>query len=149
LAPLRAAGGEAPAEVAEHAQPLTREMLDAAKVAALHAWAAAGATQSQLDKLAATPIHIAELSAGYLGLAGSRVIYLDRNAAGHGWYLDGALMDDNDSAATATQIGEHEMDLLWTLIHEQAHILGFHDDPGVPTGSLMNPFLDPGVQHDI
>jgi hypothetical protein len=66
-----------------------------------------------------------------LALASPDVIWIDRDAAEHGWFTDVALADPH---------GFQGMDLLSVVIHEQGHLLGFeHGEPDFVMGAVLEP----------
>ncbi len=85
-----------------------------------------------------------------LGEAEGSSIYISRNAAGYGWFVDPTPADDSEFstslgpyalAAPAGSAAADRVDLLTTVMHEMSHVLGFgHDD----SLDLMNPALPLG-----
>ncbi len=81
--PLRAMGGAVLA--AADVTPLSQQQLQPLVTQAMALWQIAG-TPSSVSALNSLEFRIADLPDDLLGLAFSRVIYLDHNAAGHGWH---------------------------------------------------------------
>ena len=94
---------------------------------------------------------VADLSSAQLGLANDNTIYLDRNAAGHGWFVDPTPADDLEFtdplgtymlSARNDSPSSRRVDLLTTVMHEMGHLLGYdHADDG-----LMSAILPLGVR---
>jgi hypothetical protein len=95
--------------------------------------------------------HIVDLPDRLLGQALPQTILIDRDAAGFGWFVDTTPYDDqefvNDRGPLLANVGgpaENRMDLLTTVMHELAHVVGFqHDDPR----PLMDSMLPLGTRH--
>jgi len=100
---------------------------------AIARWEAAGADTSALS---AVDVRIADLADGLLGLAGNHTIWLDRNAAGHGWFIDATTGDDSEFTTPGDQGEEGRMDLLTAIVHEMGHLLGHDHDEGVMAETL-------------
>jgi hypothetical protein len=76
-------------------------------------------------------IRITDLSGDLLGLTVGDTIYIDSDAAGHGWFVDETPLDDaefSNGTATLASTAHDRMDLLSVLMHEYAHVLGFEAD---------------------
>jgi len=130
-------------------------MLQPTFAQAMAFWASAGLPAASLRQLAGTRLEVTDLPAPYLAGAAGGVIYLDRDAAGFGWFVDqtpwnnrefvrtsaGSLRAAKDSPAAG------RMDLLTVLTHEMGHSLGLYDlDPYDDPGNIMAGTLEPGVR---
>lgn len=81
---------------------------------------------------------------------------LDRDAAGHGWFVDGTPAENEEFrrqrgqeglAARAGSLAEGRMDLLTVVSHEVGHLLGFaHVDNLSSAARLMGNTLATGIQ---
>jgi hypothetical protein len=109
---------------------LSAELLQPIVVQAISHWAANGASAEAVDRLSALPIHVMDLPGLYLGAAGSDAIWLDRDAASHGWSLGAGHRNG--------------MDLLSAVTHEFGHVLGFGHDYHDP---VMRSQLIPRADH--
>ncbi|MCH7987878.1 MAG: cadherin-like domain-containing protein [Planctomycetes bacterium] len=109
---LQAAGGAVIGGTA--VQTLSYATLQPVVDQAVQYWASAGADASQLNLLSRLDVQIADLSGSYLGMssASSRIIWIDVDAAGHGW---GSLSSGG-------------MNLLSTVRHELGHQIGLDHD---------------------
>jgi hypothetical protein len=140
--------------VGSGADALTQSQLDNAVAGALDRIAAGGASQATLDTLAAVTVSIADLSGTHLGVTNeaANTIQIDLDAAGHGWFIDDTPLDDTEFSlaisetelnATASSPASGSIDLLTTLLHEFAHILGYgHEGTG-----LLDNTLETGTRH--
>ncbi len=99
------------------------------------AWGASGVPAQQLRALNDVEIRFAELPAAMLGTVQGRVVVLDSNAAGYGWFVDGTpSVGEEFERSSPTSLYAIEsgpatgrMDMLTVLTHELGHVLGFGD----------------------
>jgi hypothetical protein len=149
--PLRAAGG--PAAGAGRLDTLSAAALWPLWQEALALWRDSGVDNASLDRLAWTRVEIADLPGNLLGLATPGAIYVDRNAAGYGWFVDPTPQTSAEFTqtsptsfrATATSPAAGRMDLLTVLSHEVGHVLGFKDlDATIAPDNLMAGMLGAG-----
>jgi len=123
---------------------------------ALARWAAAGASSNVLDTMAHTPVMVADLSGAYLGKADCGVVYLDRDAAGYGWFVDSTPAKDEEFArlGSGSQLqavdpqAVDRMDLLTVVEHELGHVAEL-DDLNSSATSLMSGMLPTGVRRNV
>jgi len=134
---------------------LTQEALGAVAAEAVARWASAGADERASAALERLSFRIVDLSSARLGSAGPEVIYLDRDAAGHGWFIDPTPQEDEEFTLLAEQgllagqdgpAADH-MDLLSVVLHELGHVLGLeHFDSLEDLDSLMAETLAVGTR---
>jgi hypothetical protein len=122
---IQAQGGNMTADgmlVTDSASTLTQSELDSATVTAMAGWIEIlGDGDARLAQFGDMHVRVGDLSGDALGLADGRTVWIDRNAAGYGWSMDGGTMD-----------------LATVVSHELGHVLGFkHEDEGVMQGSLQ------------
>jgi hypothetical protein len=107
---------------------------------------------------------IVDLPGDLLGRADGQTVQIDIDAAGHGWFVDATPADDAEftGAASGYQLtalsggpAAGQVDLLTTVMHELAHVLGCEDDDGhalmqstLPLGTRWLPDLQPGNTDD-
>ena len=123
--------------------------------AAIARWAATGLNAATLTKLAETQFVISDLQGGLLGKTVGDRIYLDADAAGHGWFVDSTPTVDEEFAASAdnsqlTAIDARavdKIDLLTIVEHELGHIAGL-DDADLLADDVMNGSLAVGVRRN-
>jgi hypothetical protein len=142
------AGADSPELAADQAAAFFQE--------ALARWAAAGTPDSAASAWAQTQVVVTDLPGAELGRAWGDTIYLDRDAAGHGWWIDatpgsdeefGGLADGGQLRAMDPQAA-HGIDLLTVLEHELGHLAGAADL--APTSlSLMASQLPRGIRRVV
>ena len=105
-------------------------------------------------RLSGVNVVVTDLPGAQLGWAELDTIYLDYDAAGHGWFVDPTPAVDEEFQ----RIGSGEMllasdpaaagriDLLTVVEHELGHVLGL-DDLDALAGSLMSSTLERGVRY--
>jgi hypothetical protein len=108
--------------VSESASTLTQAELDSAAVTAMTGWMELmGDADPRLAGFGDVQISVGDLAGDTLGYAEGRTVWIDRDAAGYGWSINGGTMD-----------------LATVVSHELGHVLGFkHEDEGVMQGSLQ------------
>ena len=91
--------------------------------------------QRQLKNLDAASIHLSNLETGLAEVRANDAIHLDRDAQGRGWFVNPTPLSnleynstDPASGAAAAERGaaSRHYDMLTTLLHEQAHLLGLN-----------------------
>jgi uncharacterized membrane protein YeaQ/YmgE (transglycosylase-associated protein family) len=129
--------------------PLTQADLGPVIAQAVADWASAGVAVELLDSL---DFIIADLPGSQLGRATLDAIFLDIDAAGHGWFIDLTPADDeeftSDAAGRLTAIDPaavDQIDLLTVVSHEIGHTFGL-DDLDSSLDSLMSGALEAGVR---
>ena len=117
-------------------------------------WRQLGASREQLNRLKTVSVQFADLETGSLAEVTSEdAIHLDRDALGRGWFFDPTPQNSSEfsekdpytGARAANQGPEsRHYDLLTTLLHEQAHLLGKNhlDQPN----DLMHGSLSIGIR---
>jgi hypothetical protein len=88
---------------------------------------------------------LADLGDGELAVTQGNTIYVDRDAAGYGWFVDATPFNDAEFRARAGSAAG-KMDLLTVLMHELGHVAGLDHASGLP---LMQEQLDPGVRYTL
>ncbi len=142
-----AASVNAPALTSANLQPIVSE--------ALARWAKAGLAASAIEKLTHVEFVLADLPGSELGEAVANRVYIDRNAAGHGWFIDSTpALDEEFRLSSSNQRLEavdpravDQIDLLTVVEHELGHIAGF-DDLDVLADNLMCGELGNGIRRN-
>jgi hypothetical protein len=102
----------------------------------------------ELARLKGVSVEIRDLPGTLLGLASSTVIWIDVDAAGHGWFIDPTPSEDSEfDAGLGGGDVVDRVDLLTVLAHEFMHILDQeHSHSDDDTGDLMDWLLPRGVR---
>jgi hypothetical protein len=116
-------------------------------------WRDAGIDRRTMGELLrSTTIVVTDLPGAQLASVAGSVIYIDINAAGHGWFVDATPRQDSEFArrrghelhAGPNSPAAGEVDLLTALSHELGHRLGLqHSDRA---GDVMNNELGAGTR---
>jgi hypothetical protein len=132
--------------------PLTESDLEPIVAQAIADWASLGLATDQLEALVDVRFVIADLPGAQLGLAERDTIFLDFNAAGHGWFIDPTPASDEEFIAGAAgrltaidPAAVDRIDLLTVVSHELGHTLGL-EDVDATLDSLMGGVLESGVR---
>jgi hypothetical protein len=106
----------------------------------------------QLATLRNTALLVANLPGQTLGLEAGGAIYLNADAAGHGWFIDPTPLRDEEFAPDGSALPGSapvvRMGLLTVVMHEMGHRLGLPDlDTPAGSDALMATTLAPGQSH--
>lgn len=134
-----------PREFSPDGDDLSNEDLALIVDAAIERYVLLTGTPAVRDVLANVQFRIQDLSGTYVGLASSTTIWIDRDAAGFGWFVDSTPFDDEEFDSHGDAISETaadgKVDLLSVVMHEFGHVLGLvHDDDHAH--GLMAPMID-------
>ena len=120
---------------------------------AIARWAAAGASAEVLAAMANASLVIADLPRNYLGEAVGNTVYLSRDAAQRGWFVDLTPSLDEEFASLDGRNGRRavdpraldRVDLLTVVEHELGHLAGLDDLDPFAT-DLMSGSLSAGTR---
>ena len=128
---------------------LTGAELQSVAAAALDFWTHVGLSAETAQKLAATQFLVADLPGAQLGAAAANAVWIDRDAAGHGWYADldntaFGLPDASGARKALDPLAVDRIDLLSTVLHELGHLAGLGDLDGEQ--GVMSSILGAGTR---
>ena len=120
---------------------------------AIALWTSAGLSSQAVDQLRHARFAVKDLPGGYLGCVQGNTIYLDRNAAGYGWFVDPTPSQSEEFSRVARgqmlratdPRAVDRIDLLSVVAHELGHIAGLADLNPL-AASVMGDTLDPGTR---
>jgi Ca2+-binding RTX toxin-like protein len=151
-APLLAASVRAPSGTSGGApSPAALRSVVRAAIADL---ASQGLSPELVSKLEQVEFVVQDLPGSYLGMASGNTVYLDADAAGHGWFVDRTPSRAEEFHRTGLA-GElravnpravDRIDLLTVVTHELGHLAGLAHSNAV-TNDLMNSTLAAGTRH--
>jgi hypothetical protein len=138
------------AELGPGAAPLDPDSLPELVDAATARWTEAGLSTEDQAALQDVQVSVSDLPDGVLGTLVGDTVLLDRDAAGHGWFVDPTPEDDAEFAAGAVDFqleardgaAASRIDALTVVMHELGHVMG-HPDLMAP-GHLMYHELNVG-----
>jgi hypothetical protein len=139
------------------------EPLDASEAASvaqilLASWFTGGRIDfATWNVLQAVPLYVIDLPSSLLGVARDGAIYIDVDAAGHGWFVDSTALRNEEFSSGSGAILEslpgsraaETIDLVSVLTHEYGHLLGLkHGEtatmaPVIGTGERLTSSLAP------
>ena len=147
-APLLAAAGEIRRRTSDPG--LSMSQLQGIVDAAIAQWTAAGLSGAALERMKSVEFVIADLPGAQLGMALPNQIFIDKNAAGRGWFVD-ATPRANEEFGKNSRAGMqavrsdaiNRIDLLSVVSHELGHVAGLTDLASARAG-LMSAKLATG-----
>ena len=135
--------------------PLTSDELKPIVNEAIAEWAKAGLPAASLAVLRNVTVSIADLAGSNLGWTENGQVFIDRDAAGYGWFVDATPGVSEEFVATSNN-GQLQavdpraldrMDLLTVVEHELGHVAGLGDlDPSLY--DLMSSSLNAGIRRE-
>jgi hypothetical protein len=130
--------------------PLTDTALAPVVVQAIARWF--GANPQAAATMAGVRFEVTDLPGAHLGWAYGDTIYLDRDAAGHGWFIDPTpALDEEFRVVQGERVATDpravdRIDLVTVVEHELGHVAGF-EDLDASSHDLMSGTLRAGVRH--
>ena len=132
--PLHQAGSDL--EMQHSGETLTADVLQPIAAAATAQWTAIQENPEVTTTLVDVEFRVTDLAGSLLGLASPGVVWIDQDAAGHGWFVDPTPAEhgefqfvDAGEELRAERNGPavERMDLLTVVSHELGHLLGLRD----------------------
>ncbi len=119
-------------------------------------WARLGLPAELMSRLRQVEFFVTDLSGSYLGMAVGNTIYINADAAGHGWFVDRTPSVHEEFRAIAPggdlrAVDRRAVDrigLMTVVAHELGHLAGLDDLDSRP-GSLMSSTLPAGVRRTV
>lgn len=136
---------ESQAEVSTNAQPVTQPVAEE-MLGRIQQQALPGLSSNERDLIDHVSIQVVDLEGNTLGRAAPGIIYLDTNAAGHGWFVDPTPAEHSEytwsSELSLIALPESDaaglVDLRTVILHELGHLIGYqHGEEGVMQESLV------------
>lgn len=124
--------GRSTGEYSELTDAALAEMVEVARTY----WVVSGLSDAQQAALEAVDVWLVDLPGTKLGSFSGTTLIIDRDAAGHGWYVDPEPYNSDEFSywnaytqyfATESSPAHGRMDLLTTLLHEFGHAVGLED----------------------
>jgi hypothetical protein len=150
LVAATAATGTAPTD-----GTITQAQLEPIIQAASARWSAALGGGDVAGVLGTIVFAVGDLKGQALAQTVGRVVMLDLNGAGHGWFIDSTPTDDREFVtrngagelrAQSSSIALGRMDLLTAVMHEIGHVLGFEHNTNAVEPDVMTPSLSTGMR---
>ncbi len=142
--PLAAQRSAAGAVLDREATSLSVDQVEFLASEAVSTWTDLGVAAAAFDGV---EFVVVDLDGDLLGAysANPATIYIDSNAAGHGWFVDPTPGDASEFTADD---GPEGMDLLTLMTHELGHHLGLADEFDMDD-SLMDALLPTGQRRGV
>jgi Ca2+-binding RTX toxin-like protein len=154
---MNVVASDAPDAHTAAASDLTTEQLDPIVVEAKRRWIESGLVdEDMLELLNSVNFQIADLGGLTLATTVGTTVYIDVDAAGHGWFVDPTPGEDEEFAwsqdlATLIAAGSSpaagRIDLLTVVMHELGHVMGIgHSVSDTADSDLMSAALSTSVR---
>ncbi len=120
-----------------NAPSVTQAQVQALLPEAIAAWQSAGLDATDLRRLEAAKVQVANLGTDILGLEAANVITINQTAAGYNWYVNASPRSNQafslagpgaDRLAGPASPAAGRVDLLTVLEHELGHVIGLSDN---------------------